>query len=343
MRAPVHGPAEWRGEALFRRDDWRHELTGDDVAELEAALAKSKRNGQPLEAIAVEAFPLPRLGPRLQAIQRSLELGSGAALLRGLPASRYSEEDAKRLFWGIGCHIGVAVSQSAKGERIFSVRDEGYRVGRDRQARGPNTNKGLSFHTDRCDVIAFLCLRQARSGGENFLASSMAIHNEILKQRPDLLAALYQPYYYQRHTVDEGNRQPYITQPVFAVHEGHFVANVLRVLIDRAQKDPQIPNLSAVQLEALDFLGTIAGDPAIHVGFRQEPGDMLFVNNFTVLHSRSAFEDHADRSRRRHLLRLWLSVPNSRPLPPSFSGNYGNTAAGAIRGGMKPLCSGANG
>jgi alpha-ketoglutarate-dependent taurine dioxygenase len=35
-------------------------------------------------------------------------------------------------------------------------------------------------------------------------------------------------------------------------------------------------------------------------------GDMQFVNNRTVLHSRTAFQDHEEPRRRRHLLRLWM-------------------------------------
>ena len=49
-----------------------------------------------------------------------------------------------------------------------------------------------------------------------------------------------------------------------------------------------------------------------------------------------AFEDHEDSALRRHLLRIWLAVPNSRPLNPVFIDNYGATGAGAIRGGMQP-------
>jgi len=340
-KQPVHGVAEWRGAALFERADWERWLAADEAAELEAAAADTRRRGLALEDIDKPAFPLPTLGARLAEIQRDLEEGCGATRLRGLPVARFDEDTARRVFWGIGAHIGTSVSQSAEGDRLLSVRNEGYRVGRDRQARGPNTNKGLSFHTDRCDVIAFCCLIQAASGGDNLLASSMAVHNAILERRPDLLEALYQPYYYKRHTVDQGNPRPYITQPVFAVHEGRFAANVLRVLIDRAEADPDLPNHTPQQLEALDYLEKTARDPAMHARFRQEPGDMLFVNNFTVLHARDAFADPEEGpAQRRHLLRLWLSVPNSRPLSPAFTGNYGATAAGALRGGMKPAAVG---
>ncbi|MGI9518524.1 MAG: TauD/TfdA family dioxygenase, partial [Pirellulaceae bacterium] len=95
------------------------------------------------------------------------------------------------------------------------------------------------------------------------------------------------------------------------------------------------PDMTEIQREALDFLEVVAAEPEMHVTFRQQPGDILFLNNWVTLHRRTAFEDYEDLELRRHILRVWLSMPNSRPLDPMFAGNYGATEAGAIRGGMR--------
>ena len=89
------------------------------------------------------------------------------------------------------------------------------------------------------------------------------------------------------------------------------------------------------QKEALDFLEEVASEPEMHCRFRQQPGDFLFLNNWVTYHRRTAFVDYPEPEKRRHILRAWLSVPNSRPLHPDFAANYGETAAGAIRGGMR--------
>ena len=68
-----------------------------------------------------------------------------------------------------------------------------------------------------------------------------------------------------------------------------------------------------------------------------ESGEILLLNNWTLLHRRTAFEDYLDSARKRHLLRVWLSMPNSRPIDDSFKANFGATEAGAIRGGMQAL------
>jgi hypothetical protein len=331
--ALIEHPGLWRGEALWRRDDWEVRLSDDDVDQLKSAVDGC--SDWDVESIRKEEFQLGALADRLSKVERQLEEGSGFAFVRGLPMDRFDEDRLRRLFWGIAIHLGTPVSQSASGERIFSVADAGYAAD-DARSRGPNTSRKLSFHTDRCDVIGFCCHRQARSGGENYIVSSMALYNEIFERRPDLLAVLREPFYYLRHTVDDGNDQPWCRQPVFSFCEGHFAANLLRVLIDRAHAHPDLPDLTPEQIEALDLVESLASDPALHATFRQEPGDMVFLNNWVTLHKRSAFEDWPESERSRHILRIWLSMPNSRPLDPMFAGNYGSVKAGAIRGGMKP-------
>ncbi len=324
----LQSPAVWFGDELLTRADFLHRLDEEEIEEL---LRAADGDGNKPDR---EAFSFPKLAGRLAGIQNSLEAGSGAALIRGFPVAKFSQAKIETLFLEIVRHIGTPVSQTATGERIFHVRDEGFRSD-DPRARGPNTRKRLSFHTDRCDVIAFACLKQAKTGGENDLVSSPALYREIQRRRPDLLAELMQPYYYQRHNVDLGNDLPYCRQPIFSFCNGHFAGSFLRVLIERAYAAGDLPDMTDTQKEALDFLEAVAEEPSLHVRILQQPGDILLLNNWVTFHRRSEFEDHPEAERKRHILRAWLSVPNSRPLDPLFRDNYGATAAGAIRGGMR--------
>ncbi|MFT5470707.1 MAG: alpha-ketoglutarate-dependent taurine dioxygenase [Verrucomicrobiales bacterium] len=328
----IDHPAAWRGQQLLSREDWLQTLSPTWIQEIQTALELTRN--LPDDAISKERFPLPTFGQALSRIQISLENGSGATLLRGLDPSTYANDDRRRLFLGILSHVGTPISQSADGDLVFSVRDEGFGES-DPRTRGPNTSKKLSFHTDRCDVIGFLCLNQALEGGENEIVSSIAVYNEIRARRPDLLQHLLEPFYYKRHNVDGGNSLPWCRQPIFSFHEGHFASAFLRVLIERAYALPEIADMTALQREALDFVEAVAAEPEMHVRFRQEPGDILLLNNWVTYHRRSAFVDHEDPALKRHILRIWLSTPNSRPLAPWFKDNYGATEAGAIRGGMR--------
>ena len=328
---PIDSAANWQGTELLKHPDWEARLSVDELTQIDQALQGVASS--PLSKVTAETFPLGSLGDRLLAIQQNLEHGSGVILLKSIPVDRYSPTELQRLFLGLLLHLGTPVSQSADGTTVFSVRNEGWGT-QDPKTRGPNTNKKLSFHTDRCDVIGFLCIQPAMSGGENQIVSSVAVYNRILATRPDLLRVLLQPFYYKRHNVDLGNESPFTQQPIFSIYQGHFAANFLRVLIERAYADEATPQMTPQQREALDFLETTAADPSLSITFRQEVGDVLLLNNFVTLHRRTEFKDNIDHPR--HLLRIWLSMPNSRPLHPMFAGNYGSVKAGAIRGGMRP-------
>ena len=232
--------------------------------------------------------------------------------------------------------IGTPVSQSADGDLVLSVRNESFGKN-DSRTRGPNTNRKLSFHSDRCDVIAFLCLRPAMNGGENQVIDSQVIEKIIQLERPDLHNVLKQKFPYKRHVVDTGNQTPYVMQPIFSHAKGHFACSYLRVLIDRADQDANCPDLSKLQKDAIDYLDEVCERPELQLRFTMQRGDILLLNNWTLLHRRTEFEDYPDLSKRRHLLRIWLSMPNSRPLDRSFLENFGSISAGAVRGGMKAI------
>jgi hypothetical protein len=337
----LEGPAVWSAADLPSRPEWNHRLDSAEREELSGLLrlldsadAGTLGGGRPLEQAGAEDLPLPTLAPRLATIRDQLEQGAGAVRMHGFPIEGLSEAGARLLYWAMAVHIGTPVTQSPAGECIFSVRDAGF-AHDDPRSRGPNTRRRLSFHTDRADVVGFLCLRQAREGGENEIASSMAVYNEIRARRPDLLRVLMQPFYYLRHSVDTANDRPWCRQPVFSFRDGWFACCLLRVLIERAHRQPDLPDLTPQQVEALDLVESIAASDRRRLCFRQEPGDLIWLNNWLILHKRQAFTDWEEPERRRHILRLWLSMPNSRPLDPLFLDNYGAVEAGALRGGMR--------
>jgi hypothetical protein len=276
----------------------------------------------------------PNQFPDADRIRTDLEDGSGLFRLK-VASEETLSSTASEWFLSLANGIGTPVPQSASGELILSIRNESYGHN-DYRTRGPNTNRKLGFHTDRCDVIGFLCLQAAKSGGENQVVSSPRISKIIRQERPDLHETLCQPFPYKRHVVDKGNALPYCVQPVFSWKDNHFACSYLRVLIDRADQDAQCPGLSNDQREALDFLDSVCEREMLQTRFTLKRGELLFLNNWTTLHRRTAFEDFEEAEKRKHLLRVWLSVPNSRPVDESFRANFGAVEAGAIRGGMQP-------
>ena len=323
--------ADWTGAGLAGTDDWVVRLTPPQIAEIDAALARARALGRPLEAIGRAEFPLPTVSGLLADLAREIETGRGFVLLRGLPVDRYATDEAALAFWGIGAHLGTAVPQSRKGDRLGHVRDLGGDI-RDPAVRGYETRARLLFHTDRADCVALMCLARPKSGGASRVASAVAVCRAIARARPDLLAVLCRPFFSDRRGEQPPGAPPVAEMPVFMAEDGVFAVRYVRDYIEDAQRHPGVPPLAAVQVEALDLLDRTADALALDMDF--QPGDMQFLNSYLTLHARTAFEDHPEPERRRHLLRLWLAMPNSRRLPAPFRALYGTVQAGALRGGV---------
>ncbi|MEC9111859.1 MAG: TauD/TfdA family dioxygenase, partial [Verrucomicrobiota bacterium] len=274
----IKAPSLWTGDELAVSENLYVNLEKSHMSEIKNLVSVDSSKDTDIHRI-------------FDQVRDFLENGSGVVIIKKLPISDLSLEEAKRLFLNIVSMIVTPVSQSAKGELIFSVKDSGY-ADDDPRSRGPNTRKKLSFHSDRCDVIGFLCLQQAIKGGENQIASSVAIHNHMVENYPDLIETLYEPFYYKRHNVDTANDKPYCKQPIFSITEGKFACNLLRVLIDRAYSMPELPDMTDKQRNALDKIEEIASLPNMNYRYRQEPGDILLLNNWVTLHKRSEFIDH---------------------------------------------------
>jgi alpha-ketoglutarate-dependent taurine dioxygenase len=106
-----------------------------------------------------------------------------------------------------------------------------------------------------------------------------------------------------------------------------------RQYIDSAQRFPDAPRLTPQHVAALDMFDELANSSALHFSMQLEPGDIQFVYNHALLHDRTAFVDWPEAARKRHLLRLWLAIPDDRPLAPVFATKLGTVTVGE-RGGI---------
>jgi hypothetical protein len=122
--------------------------------------------------------------------------------------------------------------------------------------------------------------------------------------------------------------------PVFnPLPDGSLVTTYVRSAIRKAQRFPDVPRLTPEVEAACDLLDSLAESPEIHLDMEFRPGDMQFLNNHWILHSRTAFEDFAEPERRRHLFRLWLACADGPALPEVFTRVWqGATAQGRPAG-----------
>lgn len=328
----INSPAAWQANDMPAATHWRRHLKASEIEEIDAGLRHAKSVGGALGNLTKDQFPLPTVSNLLADMREKLETGPGIDLLKGFPVDRYTMEELRLIYWGLAVHLGMPVEQSKYGDLLGDVRDMGVDE-KSHGGRGYTSSGNLTFHSDAADVTGLFCLQTAQQGGGSLIASSVAIHNRIARDRPDLLAVLYQPYCWSWRGQNKPDDPTFYTQPVYGQRDGHFVSRYLRSTIDFSREEPGATPQTAQQVEALDYLDSVIADPEFYFEMMFEPGDIQFVNNHVIYHARREFDDDPSTKRHRHLLRLWLSMPNSRPLPASFGALYRDQSAGAVRGG----------
>ena len=333
LPAQINEPSAWYGPELSARpDEWTFEFSAAETNELVSASDAFLSSGADIGVINSADFPLPQLATTLASFCDRLKSGIGFQLVKGLPVDELTPPQIATIFCGIGAHIGTLRSQNAQGHLLGHVRDVGADP-QDNRARIYQTSARQTFHTDSSDAVALLCLKDAMAGGESLLASSATIYNEIARRAPDLLPYLFDAIATDRRGEQRADQAPFFTIPVFSWHAGRLTSIYQRQYIDSAQRYPDAPRLTEKHVAALDLFDSLADDPAIHMEMRLAPGDMQFVYNHALLHDRTGFRDWPDPADRRHLLRLWLSLPGDRPLPECFRQRYDDITIGA-RGGI---------
>ncbi len=303
-RQPVASPAAWRGAELERSGEWVTTLDDSELAELEQAVGAVRRLDRPLHALSAADFPLPTLQRRIKEWARTLSIGRGVQVIRGIPIQRWSQQDCERFFFCLGLHLGIPGAQNRKEELLGHIRDEGLSYS-DPTVRGYRTAARLAYHCDGADVVGLLCLRPAQSGGRSRFVSSVTVWNELLARRPDFAARMFGPM--ETDSRGDGGLN------FFAVAPCRYAGGHLRTWYNSdyfrsAEQHPGAQPLSAADRELLDLYDEIAATPGIYLEMDFQPGDIQFLSNHTMLHARTAFVDDPEPERKRHLLRLWLSL-----------------------------------
>jgi hypothetical protein len=167
--------------------------------------------------------------------------------------------------------------------------------------------------------------------------SSLALRDRVAELRPGLLPVLQNENWFHSFQGAQDPSQPgFYRCPIFGDAAGFRCARTNRKNTVAAQHDfPEMPRLTKQQEEALDLLDTIMPTDEYCYDMDLEPGDMQLLNSFVTLHSRTPFTDYDDPDQKRHLMRLWMSIPTSQPLPPKWAEYWGDVRAGSVRGGYR--------
>ncbi|KAI1431327.1 Clavaminate synthase-like protein [Xylaria sp. CBS 124048] len=322
----IEGPTVWEPEQYSDHPErWIHHFSDAETEEISRAADNFITSGLPITGIAKHNFPLPNLENNLAAMRRELLNGKGFMLFKkGIPVREWGNYKSAVAYFGLGVYIGYPVSQNSKGHILGHVQDLDADKTKVDSVRIYKTTARQNFHADECDIVGLLCVAQAYSGGESDVASIHLVWNILQEERPDVAELFTQPiWYFDRKGEISVGEEPYIRSAVFYL-ETPDEANPDREQRVYCKWDPYyvrslrrfsdrgiIPPLSAAQEEAIDLLEAICERVKLHMVLGV--GDIQFVSNSHTLHARTAYTDYPVDSGmpRRHLMRLWLSVPQS--------------------------------
>ena len=176
--------------------------------------------------------------------------------------------------------------------------------------RGDLTNEDLAWHTDYGfnyppPYIGLLVLRTARTGGDSAVASLSTAHESLRRRHKALLERLYQPFLWNRQGEHPSGGAICNSNPIFSAANG----------IVRARFNLRLPQngyplvgqtIDEAGKAALIALNDTLSEPGSAVEFTLEAGQIQFLNNSRIVHRRTAFADHDEPARRRHLVRIFL-------------------------------------
>ncbi|MEM8977536.1 MAG: TauD/TfdA family dioxygenase [Pseudomonadota bacterium] len=300
----INHAAAWQTAQIGALDNAAIGFEHRHIEALKSALERWPHPLDRLDLVSTKSFQLSEIESEITQWKHELDDGRGLVAFKGFPVDDFGPSELRLVYLGLGCHFGRPTSQSAMGDLVGDVINIG---DKDRNERAYRSRRKLQLHTDRCDHIGMLCIRPALNGGESSCASALAIHNVMLEERPDLLACLYNGYFHHRFGEQAPGEPPVTPQriPIFSFANKVATVIFIRGYIDLAVKEGHVA-LSDDELAALNYFDDVANRPEIRLDYMMQAGDLNFMNNCHLLHSRSEFVDSDDPAKKRHLLRLWL-------------------------------------
>jgi alpha-ketoglutarate-dependent taurine dioxygenase len=324
LLGPVTDLSAWKGADMKKDRSWIYRLNDRETADIESAFRTLLASGKGQHEVTEDDFPLEVFGRLVSAMRDQIEDGRGITLLKGVPIAGKTVDQVELLYAGIAAHIGTSIAQDTQGTLTGRVEDLGNNY-KDISVRGTNTNAQLTPHCDSGDILSLLCVRQAKSGGMNTLASSMAIYNEILARHEQFIEPLYEGFHYNIRGNGPPQRYRDMTAhrvPVYSYYQGKLSCRFNQKAILTSEQLPGVPPLSQLEKDAVNKVAELSMLPELSFEIRLEPGDLLMMSNYSVFHNRDAFEDWDDPARKRLLLRKWINIPNCRELTWEFADHY---------------------
>ncbi len=305
----VEGRKAWL-RADIQRDDWFLKLTPECLGELQGVVAQLRAHPCKPEQIDPAQYALPACRAFMRRVRNVLDEGVRFAVVDRLPMDEISDDEAKALYWILSSMLARPVQQKLTGTMIYDVHDTGKKATPGSGVRPDQTNMEQFFHNDNAynttppEIVALLCARPAKTGGESQVMSLYTLHNELLRKHKDIIPRLYQPFWFDRQKEYLPGEPEVIHAPMFS-YDGRLKVRMSVFQASSGYALKQEP-MDDATLSAITQLKSLFADDALRADFVMERGQMQYVNNQETCHRRTTFEDFAEPAKKRLMIRLWL-------------------------------------
>src|SRR5580704_14297941 len=309
IQQTIEGASAWRRGDICT-EDYRVVLDGPCLDEIRRVADEIRNHPLPTILRTPADFDMTNCHAAMAEVRRILKQGVRFAVVDRLPVEELTKDEAETIYWLLSSMVARPVAQKLDGTMIYDVHDTGLEALPGSGIRPDKTNIEIRFHIDNAynttppEIVGLLCLKTAKSGGTSRVLSFHSVYNELLARHRELLSRLYQPFWFDRQREFFPGEPDTFSAPVF--EEGDELRarfSVHQINSGYAMKGQPVDNTGAAALAAtLD----IFEQPEISIDFEFQPGEIQFVDNRTLGHSRTEFEDHPEPERHRHLVRLWL-------------------------------------
>lgn len=319
LHLPVEGPSAWTRRDV-RSEDYLIELSAVCLDEIRRATDEITAFPLPTILRRPDDFAMPACRREMARVRRILDHGRRFVIVDRLPLDGMDAEAATAIYWLLTSMVSRPVAQKLDGTMIYDVLDTGQEALPGSGVRPDKTNIEIRFHNDNAyndtppDYVGLLCLRQAQSGGNSRIISFHTAYNVLLARYPDRLPRLYRPFWFDRQRECHSGESAIFSASVFENNDEELRARF---------SVHQIIGGYALKKEPIDVEGEAAiaavleifEEDGLTIDFDLEPGQIQFVHNRTLGHSRTAFVDHPEPDRKRHLVRLWMRDHGRRAYP----------------------------
>lgn len=289
--SPVISGAGWRGSEMAPNTNrWLRTLSTREIDELSAVVDELMESQVPMQIVTAERAPLPQLAPLILDWREEISKKSGFVLVRGLPVNAWGEEKSAYAYWVLGHHFGTPGAQNLEGELLGHVID--YEETEQRASvRSYRTSAHIDFHCDAADVVGLLCMQTAKKGGQSRIVSSVAIFNEVMRREPQLITRLFSTFEVDfRGDNPPGTPEHLPVQPCTYAPQSGLQTFYHSEYYRSAERFDDVV-IDAEQRAVMDLYDALCLNDDFHLDMWLEPGDMQFISNHTIVHSRTEYED----------------------------------------------------